>query len=112
VQVVEAWGLGALDVAYPDLCTIDGANLGITGYTTGMITWDLSQAGALKYWMYVLDDATSVCLDDATEYPFAVMNRFGAGPTLVITACIVPEPGTMMLVGTGLLALAGLARRR
>jgi hypothetical protein len=112
VAYLEAWGLGALDMAYPDLCTIDGANLGITGYTTGVITWDLSQANGIEYCMYVVDDLTGVCLSDATEYPFAVMNRFGAGPTLVITACLVPEPGTMMLVGTGLLALAGLARRR
>jgi hypothetical protein len=112
VEYVEVWGLGALDGGYPDLVTVDGANLPLTGVSTGLISWDLSQAGGIEYCMYIIDTATSICLSDATDTPFEVLNRYGIGPTIVITACIVPEPGTIMLVGTGLLALAGLARRR
>jgi len=112
VQVVEVWGLGILDGSYPDQVWVEGGGLPTSGYTEGVITWDLSLAGGLEYCMYDWDIDQSVCLSDASEHPFSIYNRYGAGPTLVISACLVPEPGTIMLVGTGLLALAGLARRR
>jgi len=112
---LESWGLGALDGAYTDLCTIDGANLGLTGYTTGTITWDLSAAGALAYHLYCYEDDVEIELLPGGSYDWSVMNRFGMGPTLVVSCSDLtpfPEPGTLALLATGLAGALALARRK
>jgi hypothetical protein len=108
----EAWGLGAVDYGYPDLVTNDGFNLGLTGLTHCVLSWDLSGPGLYDYTLAVIETSEVIALTVGGTYEFDVPNRSGLGPTMVIGAKIIPEPGTMMLVGTGLLALVGLARRR
>jgi hypothetical protein len=107
----EVWGLGALDAAYDDLCTIDGANLGITGYSTGTMTWDLSGADGYAYYLYCVDLDEAIVLTPGGSYDWSVMNRFGIGPTLVVSCVLIPEPGTLLLLGSGLAGLAALRRR-
>lgn len=107
-----AWGLGAVDSAYPDVLRIEGRNLGYTGYTTGTLTWDLSAAHPGKYYLYDVEAGNGIEVLPGGSYDWMVMNRFGTGPTLVIAAIVWPEPGTALLLGSGLLVLGGLARRK
>jgi len=106
----EIWGIGGVDVG--DLCAIDGYGLGTSGTTTGTLSWDVSGAGAYNYCVYFVDDDEEICLTPGGTFDFEVSNRSGIGPTLVITACVIPEPGTMLLIGTGLLGVVASLRRR
>jgi len=111
----EIWGLGAIDFGAPDLVTVDGNNLGTIGSTTGTMSWDLSGAAGWSYYLYVLDDDVEIDMQVTSSYDYIVANRSGLGPTCIITAIAgepIPEPGTIMLLGSGLLALVGLSRRR
>ena len=109
----EVWGLGALDAAYTDLCTIDGANLGLIGVTTGTITWDLTGAGGWQYYLYCLDTNEEIALGPGGSYAWSVSNRFGMGPTLVVSCTApIPEPGTLLLVGVGLAGAIAKMRRQ
>jgi len=109
----EVWGLGALDANYDDLCAIDGAELPTTGYTTGIMTWDLSEAAGFAHYLYCIDLDEAIALTPGGTYDWSVMNRYGAGPTFVISCTApIPEPGTAVLLALGLGAAAWLARGR
>lgn len=109
---LETWGLNAVDMAYPDLCAIDGNALGTSGTTTGVMTWDLSAVGIMDYYVYVVDTDTEFKCVSGGSYAFSVDNRGGIGPTLVVSCRPIPEPGTLLLLGSALIGVAGITRRR
>jgi len=90
---------------------VDGYNLNPRQTYTGVITWDLSQANGWLY--YLIDyDAGGLVIDlqQQSEYEFTVSGGFG--PWLGVEATLIPEPGTIALLLTGVAGLAGFARRK
>jgi len=104
----EIWGNEA------DLLSIDGSSLGTSGEETGTLTWDLTNAGDYAYYLYDFDADAEILLEAGGSYEFSVIRRGGIGPVLALSAdCTpIPEPGTMLLLGSGLVGLIGLARKR
>jgi hypothetical protein len=98
-----------------------------TGTFTGPVSWvgTFNQAGnkGLGAWTYVLKGTVSGMLSNGSPaqgatvqftfdvpkgQPFSKGVRLNQG----LTTVTVPEPGTLGLLGTGLLGLAGLVRRK
>lgn len=104
-----------------------GTGVLFTGTFTGPVSWvgTFNQAGnnGLGAWTYVLKGTVSGMLNNGSPaqgatvqftfdvskgQPFSKSVRLNQG----LTTVTVPEPGTLGLLGTGLLGLAGLVRRK
>jgi hypothetical protein len=85
------WSIGIDPLAFGDIQEF--------GFASG-------DGGFLTGWTNPLDPPTGLAPDDVYWQDYY-------GPSFTITPhCEIPEPGTLMLLGTGLLAVGGVLRRR
>jgi len=92
----EVWGLGAVAwPAYDDLLFIEGNNLGVSGTTTGIVTWEAESNVVEQVFLYdVPADTEMECLPGGT-HAWEVQNRHGIGPDFVVSCTLVdalPQP--------------------
>lgn len=106
-------GLGGVEWDFMTQTPAQAAAIGIVRRGTEWETWtpDPSWSGALTYW------ATGPALYVGACGPSAVVCNTEDAVALTVIAqssdmMVTPEPGTWALLGTGLLALGGVATRR
>jgi len=89
---------------------VDGYNLP-SGTQYAEITWDLSQAGGWLYYLYNKDTGELIDLQAACQ-PYVVPVFRGMGPWLELGAQVIPEPGTVALLLSGIAGVTAFGIRR
>ena len=98
---------------------MNGAPTGVifTGSFTSNVTWTHTMVGSNNFYTLTgsvagggMQAATVQLTISTGTKPFSGSTTISSGDTNLVT--VVPEPGTLGLLGTGLLGVAGLVRRK
>ena len=80
-------------------------------YTHGRLTWDLTQAGPYNYLLRDHDTGAEVAWLEAGGELIIDFGRGGDGGLYTLEAYVIPEPGSLLLLGSALAAVVAFRRK-